>query len=371
MLKRSAATPHPWQRKPILGPQVPAAHGQSAFSLLDAPSRPVHSQPTAGAKLLPAECGTYVLCDRSGQVLYVGKAKDVQARVRGHLRDRKPDGLLASWTVSVARIEARIAHSELEALLVEADLVSKLRPPFNRHLRRWPQYCYLAQTDEPRAPLSLCLEPEVRPCCFGPYRSRGQAMAIVEAVFRVISRQDRDRRALSQCYGLLAGEDDSPLIDLEHAYGLHCAADGAGGEGSVPKHIKVLRNAFSRAVLLRAAEKMLAGLLLLPGPSGAQTIAMVTREGLYLDAIDRGARTSHPFLERYRFRAREAIKARGRRLPRSIADCLCIAVRQVSRASNSCRFIPAETACRLSAKEILEFHDEEPEKQADGEQNGS
>jgi excinuclease UvrABC nuclease subunit len=117
---------------------IPQGDRTSAFAHLAAPPERIFVQEAGRAKRLPTCCGTYTFNDGAGELLYIGKAKNVRARVLSHFRESAPDPLLLlRWTHLVRRIEVRPAESEVEALLVKADLVGRLRPPFNRQMRSW------------------------------------------------------------------------------------------------------------------------------------------------------------------------------------------------------------------------------------------
>ena len=90
---------------------------------------------------LPAEPGVYSFFDRRGQLLYVGKARDLRRRVGSYFTARtRPDPRTAAWLGSVDRIEHERSGSELEALLREASQIAARAPAKNRqravHARR-------------------------------------------------------------------------------------------------------------------------------------------------------------------------------------------------------------------------------------------
>ncbi|HOW72800.1 MAG TPA: hypothetical protein PKY77_19550 [Phycisphaerae bacterium] len=83
--------------------RTPHGAGTSAFLQLDAPPGRILVQEAGRAKLLPTCCGTYAFYEGEGRLLYIGKAKNVRARVLGHFRE--PDDstlLLRPWTRQIA-----------------------------------------------------------------------------------------------------------------------------------------------------------------------------------------------------------------------------------------------------------------------------
>jgi DNA polymerase-3 subunit epsilon len=92
---------------------------------------------------LPADPGVYIFQAADGSPLYVGKSKNVRARVKSYFYGdtRKKIQDLLSQTSSVRAIPA--PAGELEALVAEARLISEYEPPYNRHGKRWRRYAYL------------------------------------------------------------------------------------------------------------------------------------------------------------------------------------------------------------------------------------
>lgn len=89
----------------------------------------------AQAEALPTEAGVYLFKDRQGEVLYVGKARNLRARVRQYL-SFQDERMMVRYLVAAARsVEVVPVHSEKEALLLENALIKQHRPRFNVKLR--------------------------------------------------------------------------------------------------------------------------------------------------------------------------------------------------------------------------------------------
>lgn len=98
----------------------------------------------AWRKDFPASPGVYLMRDASGEVIYVGKAKRLRDRLASYYSQplgytRKMDGLLQN----VADIETRELGSELEALLVESQLIKALQPRYNVQLKNHERYPFI------------------------------------------------------------------------------------------------------------------------------------------------------------------------------------------------------------------------------------
>ncbi|MGE5673041.1 MAG: excinuclease ABC subunit UvrC [Mycobacterium leprae] len=95
-------------------------------------------------KLLPDRPGCYVYRDENGRVIYVGKARNLKNRVRQYFQSSRN---LSAKTISlvgqIATIEHIVTDSEVEALILESNLIKKHKPKYNIKLRDDKQYPYL------------------------------------------------------------------------------------------------------------------------------------------------------------------------------------------------------------------------------------
>jgi excinuclease ABC subunit C len=87
------------------------------------------------AKTAPAGPGVYRMLDAAGQVLYVGKARHLKKRVLSYARGTGHNNRIARMIADTANMEFITTNSEMEALLLEANLIKRLKPRFNVVLR--------------------------------------------------------------------------------------------------------------------------------------------------------------------------------------------------------------------------------------------
>jgi len=100
-------------------------------------------------KSLPGKPGCYVYRDDKGEVLYVGKALSLKNRVRSYFQESTKHGLrIARMVNKVQTIETIVVNSELEALVLECNLIKQYRPPFNVALPTHKNYPYILITNE-------------------------------------------------------------------------------------------------------------------------------------------------------------------------------------------------------------------------------
>lgn len=114
---------------------------------------PIKTLPEALAtklKSLPTTPGCYIYRDAKGDVLYVGKAVNLRNRVRSYFQSSTRHGLRIARMVSrIADLETMLVDSEIEALVLECNLIKRYRPPFNVLLRDDKSYPYITITNEP------------------------------------------------------------------------------------------------------------------------------------------------------------------------------------------------------------------------------
>jgi DNA polymerase-3 subunit epsilon len=93
----------------------------------------------------PTRPGVYLFRDRSDQVLYVGRARDLHARLRSYFGSNRQRPSVEAALLALERIEWRVLGSELEAALEELRLIRELQPPANSRSRRREHGVYLKQ----------------------------------------------------------------------------------------------------------------------------------------------------------------------------------------------------------------------------------
>jgi excinuclease ABC subunit C len=107
------------------------------------------------AKLAPSAPGVYRMIDAGGDVLYVGKAKNIKKRVTAYTRPTGYDPRIERMIAATAALEFVTTATETEALLLEANLIKRLRPRFNVLLRDDKSFPYILITADHWAPQIL------------------------------------------------------------------------------------------------------------------------------------------------------------------------------------------------------------------------
>jgi excinuclease ABC subunit C len=151
----------------------------------------VTAAPTLEPKLahLPDQPGVYIFKDRSGDVLYIGKAARLADRVRSYfLKSADHTPKTALLVSQIADVETMVTRSELEALILESNLVKRHRPRFNVVLRDDKQYPYLRLPIKDAFPrLSIVRRVQKDGALYyGPYTPAGalrETLKVIKKVF--------------------------------------------------------------------------------------------------------------------------------------------------------------------------------------------
>jgi excinuclease ABC subunit C len=103
-------------------------------------------------KTLPMRPGVYRMLDRNGEVLYVGKAKKLKARVANYARGQGHNNRIARMIAETASMEFVVTETETEALLLETNYIKQFRPRFNVLMRDDKSFPYILVTGDHAAP---------------------------------------------------------------------------------------------------------------------------------------------------------------------------------------------------------------------------
>lgn len=178
--------------------------------------------------VLPDKPGVYLMHDATGKVIYVGKAVVLKNRVRSYFRN------LASHTpkvkamvAKIAEIETIVTSSEVEALILECNLIKKYRPRYNIMLKDDKTYPYLKVTMQEDFPRLVVTRRQARDGAkyYGPYADAGAMHATVKLLrgmfpLRTCRKMNPDRpclnyhikRCLAPCAGYVSRTEYSSMI---------------------------------------------------------------------------------------------------------------------------------------------------------------
>ena len=156
------------------------------------------------ARDLPTEPGVYQF--RAGETtLYVGKALDLRDRVRSYADPRS--GRIRGMVERADRVEFAVTDTETQALLLEANLIKRLRPRYNVRLKDDKSYPLVAFSDHEVPRIEVTRDPEAGAVAYGPFTDVGRVETVVKAV--------RDEYRLRGCSDHKYEGRDRPCLDYE------------------------------------------------------------------------------------------------------------------------------------------------------------
>ena len=140
------------------------------------------------ANSLPTVPGVYIMKDKSGQVIYVGKSKKLKNRVTTYFTGNNHTLKTAKMVSLVDDFDYIVCKTEIEALTLENVLIKKHMPKYNIRLKDSKSYPYIKVTNEEYPKLFVTRERKSdRARYFGPYQGASSAYAALEAVMKVFA----------------------------------------------------------------------------------------------------------------------------------------------------------------------------------------
>ncbi len=147
----------------------------------------------AKLKSLPEKPGVYMMKDSQGKIIYVGKAKSLKNRVRSYFQDTlPPDPKQKALIKKITDFDLLVADSEMEALILESNLIKEYKPRYNVNLKDDKRYPYLKVTTGEDFPRILVVRRVKKDQAkyFGPYtnvRGMRQTLRLLRKIFPVRS----------------------------------------------------------------------------------------------------------------------------------------------------------------------------------------
>ena len=135
-------------------------------------------------KKIPDNPGVYQMKNEFGEIIYVGKAKNLKKRVRQYFQSKNHTPKIEAMIRNIAEFEYIIVDNEVEALILEANLIKKHRPKYNTLLRDDKQYPYIKISVQEKYPRIYKVREVKRDGAkyFGPYPSAYAVNEIIDII---------------------------------------------------------------------------------------------------------------------------------------------------------------------------------------------
>ena len=176
------------------------------------------------------------MLDGEGQVLYVGKAKNLKKRVTSYFRKTGLTAKTAALVKRIDQVDVTVTETETEALILEHNLIKQYRPPFNILMRDDKSYPYIFLSDKDRWPrLALHRGPKkAKGTYFGPFPSVHavrDSMGFLQKTFKVRQCEDvffknrsrpclqyQIKRCTAPCVEFISADDYASDVNLTRLY---------------------------------------------------------------------------------------------------------------------------------------------------------
>jgi excinuclease ABC subunit C len=169
-------------------------------------------------KSIPHKPGVYRYYTKNGELLYVGKAKDLKNRVSSYFQQGRPKNERLTLMISqIDRIEYTVVKSEKESLILEANLINNLQPKYNVLLKDDKNYIYVRFTNDPIPGIFFArrkYDPNSE--YFGPYTKKVGIISVLRTlrtIFPYCQERFPQKRpcnyvSIKQCDGICTGLED-------------------------------------------------------------------------------------------------------------------------------------------------------------------
>lgn len=180
-------------------------------------------------KILPDLSGSYQFFDKTGSIIYVGKAKNLKKRVSSYFHKKHTSEKLRVMVPKIVKIEFIITNSEVEALILESHLIKKYKPKYNVLLKDDKKFPYFVITDEDYPRILVRRKQnknQIKGKYFGPYTNSRAMYATLDLLKRLFPLKQcktpkfKDRpciyhqigRCMAPCQKLITSDEYKNII---------------------------------------------------------------------------------------------------------------------------------------------------------------
>jgi excinuclease ABC subunit C len=147
---------------------------------------------------LPTNPGCYIYKDKNNKIIYIGKAKNIKKRVSNYFTKKNHDPKTKVLVTNINSVEFFITNNEIEALLLENNLIKKHKPKYNIDLKDSKRYAFIQLTDEEYPRLLIARKKTSKGKFFGPFTSaaeRDHVIKLLRKLFKIRTCKRMPRKA--------------------------------------------------------------------------------------------------------------------------------------------------------------------------------
>ncbi len=327
-------------------------------------------------KSFPTGPGVYLMKNKSGKVLYVGKAINIRSRVRQYFRGGDGRAMIPHLIKQVVSIETIVVGSEKEALLLENTLIKKHWPKYNACLKDDKSYISLMVSKHDFPLLKLIRyknKPDEEGRYFGPYTSAyaaRQTLDLLQRIFPLRRCSDQEfarrtrpclyydmKRCCAPCVGKASEEEYSALIDRVRSF-------LKGREGNIIKALTGEMERASEAMDFERAGEILKVIRQIETTTESQKVVKVT--GIDCDTIGLYRHGDEIVVTQMFYRKGKLVGSRNHSFEQVLSDDAELLDTFVLQAYHGIRPLPHEILlpCNIPSQKELEalLSEEQPHR---------
>lgn len=206
---------------------------------------------------MPSEAGVYLFEDLEGNVIYVGKALNLRERVKSYFRDYALFPKTRALVEQISKVRIIRALSEIESLLLEANLIQKYKPKYNVRFMDGKSYPFIKISIKDKYPKVLFARgiKDKNSLYFGPYPNVGIVRGVLKRVRRIFPYQSVLNHPKKPCLYFHLGLCPCPEVFEDKAYKRNIRYIVNFLKGNTKKVLKDLENEKKREVEKEEFEK--------------------------------------------------------------------------------------------------------------------
>jgi excinuclease ABC subunit C len=223
-------------------------------------------------KEIPQDPGVYLMKDNAGNIIYIGKAKSLRKRVTSYFSERSISSNKIDMRWKTARLVKKIANiefiatdNEIEAYLLESNLIKRFRPLFNIELKDQQPYTYLKITEEPFPRLAVARRnrngefsgPKGK--IYGPFVRGSSKFLTVGFLRKLFKIRICNKLPKKPCLEYFIKNCDAPCINnvsrTQYMKNVLILQNILSGKSSIEKFVTEMKEEMNRAASLEQYEK--------------------------------------------------------------------------------------------------------------------
>jgi excinuclease ABC subunit C len=162
--------------------------------------------------MLPENPGCYLFSNDAGEIIYIGKAKNLKKRLSSYFRQGEHDQKTEALMQRVRSVDFIITKTEVEALILENTLIKKYQPKYNISLKDSKDYAFIQITSDEFPRIGITRTDHAKGRLFGPFvsaKERDYVLSVIKTIFHLRSCQKMPKRP---CLRYHIGSCSAPCI---------------------------------------------------------------------------------------------------------------------------------------------------------------